>query len=320
MYHIPSAVGSYRDDMRPIVKRLYPAFSENGVQGLLDYVEGSKLRLLTRLMLEVDARVIGIAQLARDLAAFEQQLNGKNVPEVAEDILDYLAIDLEANEKPAAFLQPECPVILMGINHESIIEPVILTALLERGDLILVGMKVFQYLGKRIAHYVLPVLPRRVAVDYPGEVQRSLSFQLNFTYQLYLMENKTTAEIEAMNKESLCKAAEQLCGGKALTLFPKGGHHGSHRWYQGIGELLSHIAPDLRSTIPIVPIATAGLTRNQVYWQAREAARGKARRQLMSVTQFDPIYLPGETADYDAAQLVTLLQRETEARQRKTTA
>jgi len=296
------------------IERLQPKLSQHGIEGLIDTIDGSNHRLLTRLILAADKRFVGLAQFARDWVNIEKQLDSRSVPEMAREYSDYLALELQINQVPAQFSLPGRPAILLGLNHEAYIEPVVLVSLLHRNDMRILGMKIFQYLGPRIAEYILPVLPKKVAVDYHGNKKPTLFNLLEPIYRLYLLENRTVAEIGHLNQLSIQHAADHLSAGGVLITFPGGGQHLHRPWYRGTGEILSLLPPEVLSSTPIYPISTTGLSKKLFLQKARQAAFVKQRPASVQINVYDPIYIPTEIVDYSPEQLVDYLKAKSMAR------
>ncbi len=300
--------------MKQLVKPLRPQLCRHGVGGVVKVIDCQDHHPLTRLLLAADRRYVGLAQFARDWVFLEKQLESRSVPEMAREFFEYLALDLNTNQFPVELSEPDRPLILLGLNHESIIEPIVLVSLLNRNDLKFLGMKVFQYLGPRIAAYILPVLPRKVAVDYCGEKKPAFSDRLDLIYQLYVLENRTVDEIKELNRWSICQAAEHLCGGGALIIFPNGGRPIDRPWYRGIGEILDLLPPEVLSSMPIFPISIVGPSRKQLFQKVRQAVFSRRCSTSIQVNLFDPIYIAPEAASFSPEQILDLLKAKTEAR------
>jgi len=296
------------------IERLQPKLIQCGIEGLIDTIDDPNHRLLTRLILAADKRFIGLTQFARDWVDLEKQLESRSVPEMAREFIDYLALKLQINQFPAQFSRPGRPAILLGLNHEAYLEPVVLVSLLHRNDMRIMGMKVFQYLGPRLAEYILPVLSKKVAVDYYGDKKSALYKLLNPVYRLYLLESRSVEESRHLNRKSIQQAADHLSAGGVLITFPGGGQHIHRPWYRGTGEILSLLPPEILCSTPIYPIVTTGLSKKLFLQKAHQAVSVTKRPASVQVNVYDPIYIPPEIVDYSPEQLLEYLKAKSMAR------
>jgi hypothetical protein len=131
---------------------------------------------------------------------------------------------------------------------------------------------------------------------------------------LYVLENRTVDEIKELNRQSINQAAEQLCGGGALIIFPNGGRPIHHPWYRGIGEILSLLPPEVLSSMPIFPISIVGPSRKQLFQKVRQAVFSQRCSTSIQVNLFDPIYFAPDAASFSQEQILGLLKAKTEAR------
>ena len=235
---------------------------------------------------------------------------------MCSDFFAYLGLSVHSNKVPAVFGKPGEPAILLGINHEAIVEPLIIASLLNRPDVRFVGMKVFQYLGKNISDLIYPVLPKKVAIDYQGGCMQTLKSRLDIVLEMYRMESLTIAQIERLNDTSLKSAAVHVEYGGLLIIFPNGGRSIDRSWYPGVGKLIKRLQQPLTTTIPIYPIRTSGICRNQLGQCVRNAAAGNPKQTLAKAMILDPIHLPPgisiespqEITDYLRSKTVTRIR------------
>jgi 1-acyl-sn-glycerol-3-phosphate acyltransferase len=297
--------------MRKWMEKIRPSLSRSGVAGLIEYLDSPERGRLARFLLALDRRFVGVVQYGRDTVLLEQQMDAKGVPAMARAFLDNLSMDVQVNAIPDVFARPGQPTILLGLNHEAIIEPIVLSSFLMRSDLKLTSIKVFDYLGPQMAHALLPVMPRKVAVDYSGGKLVTRINRLDPIYQLYALEKLTEAEIAQLNQQSLERGAEHLAAGGALIIFPTGGQSVEKPWHRGTGELLSLLAPEVLSTTLIFPISIMDLTRKLYLWQAHRSAFDKQRPATIRADIGDPILIPDWAADFTPQQILDYLQKRT---------
>ena len=300
--------------MRYFAERLHPYLSQQGIQGLTDYCHKTNHNLLFKLLLSIDERCFGYAKFASDWVAFESRLQDETIAQVCSDFFTYMGLKVLTNRVPEAFRKPTNPAILLGINHDAVIEPLIIASLLKRQDIRFVGMKVFQYLGKHISDLIFPVLPKKVAINYQGHNGRTLKSRLDIVLELYRMESLTLAEIERLNCTSLKGAAEHIENGGLLIIFPNGGRSIEHAWYPGVGKMTKHLPETLTAKVPIFPIRTSGICRKQLKKCVRLAAQGNPQHTSVRTRIFDPIHLPPETASMSPDEIVNYLRARTESR------
>jgi len=300
--------------MHRMLRAIHPHLNRKGVAGLVEFLDSTDFGFFTKFMLAFDRRFIGVTQLARDWVGIESRLAEVSVPFVARDFSDYLGMDLFINRLPPAFSQEHQPAILMGINHESIIEPVFLVSVLDRPDVRFLGMKVFQYLGPYVKELILPVLPSRIATDYQGDLRTRMGTALKPIYQVYKLDKRSSKEIKELNQQSISQAIEHIRSGGILELYPTGGRSIEKGWYPGIGRILSELPADVLSSTAIFPVKTVGLTRNFVYRSMRRAAFGRQQRHAVYMNIFDTIYIPADLAGADPGLILHYLQTETAKR------
>ncbi len=299
--------------------KLHPYLQRDGVAGLVKYLDSPGRSRATRLLLTIDEKFIGAVQFARDFAAFESRIKNEPLPHVAREVYDYLGMDLRLDNLPDVFSQENQPAILMGINHEAIIEPIFLVSLLDRLDIRFLGMKVFQYLGPYIADYIFPVLPKKIATDYRGSSKATISNRLDPVYQLYKMENRTLEEISHLNQQAIENSTEHVANGGALMMYPCGGRPIDSAWYSGLGKILSGLDPKNLASTPIFPIRMTGLSRRFVYRKINRAAFKRQRRDSVYLNILAPIYVPSELSGSRAEILLDYVAGETESRLRSGT-
>jgi hypothetical protein len=298
--------------MKQLFKKLQPYLYQDGMAGLVYYFELPNHQLLTRILLFIDKKFIGALQFARDWVHFESQVENISLPDVARSIYDYLGLEIHRGDLPAEFSQSGQPALLLGLNHEAVIEPIILISLLNRDDVKLPGMKVFQYLGPNISEYILPLLPKKVANDYCGNTKPTTSNKLDPFYQLYCLEDKSTEEIFRLNQSSVHQAAGHIVDGGALIIFPNGGRPINSPWYQGVGQILTLLPQETIPSLPIFPISLGGVTRKMIYRKIHKAAFNRQEDTPVFLKVYEPIFLPKWTASASPERLLDHLKQETE--------
>ncbi len=297
--------------MRQFLKKLHPHLTRDGIAGFVTYFDQLDHQFLTRVLMAIDRKFIGALQFARDWAGFEALIDHTILPHVARIVYDYLGTTLYINRLPAEFSTPGKPAILMGINHEAIIEPILLVSLLDRADIRFLGMKVFQYLGPRVAARILPVLPGKIAMDYQGSSRASISNKLDPVYQLYRMENLSAVEVKILNQQSIDMATQHVASGGILMLYPCGGHSIEKEWYSGLGRILKGLPADILTSTPIFPVMTTGLTRKSVYRSIHNAAFRHKQPHSVQQNILDTIFIPSYLVHGEAREIVSFIQDET---------
>ena len=300
--------------MKQHLASLRSRIRQSGLQGLIDLIDEPDHGLLTRFLLAVDKKFIGFAQFARYFASLENQVDERTFSDLAEELLDYLALELNYNHTFEELSTPGQPAIIMGLNHESIVEPVFLASLLDRNDIAFFGMAVTQFIGPQVAKFILPVMPRRSAVDYQPDKKRSLSDRLNWVYWVYGLDKRTLEEVEQLNKQSIEGAAAHIDRGGILMIFPGGGVDIRRPWYRGLGEILSLVSPEILHATAVVPVSTTGLSRKTLYKKVHQSSFDRRQPYTVQGTVFDPIYIPPSKAGLTPEQLLDYLKEETLSR------
>jgi hypothetical protein len=306
--------------MKRLIKNIHPSLQENGVAGLVEYVESPRRGFFTKLLVVIDRYFPGVLPAGRAWVNFESQVGERGPGVMTREFIEYLGLDMQINNLIDALVEPGRPTILMGLNHEAVIEPVIFVALCQRPDFRLIGIKTFQYLGTTVASRVYPVLPRKFGIDYQGNTKANLTNRWDPIYQLYALEGLTVAEIEALNEEALNHAAEYVSNGGALIIFPTGGKSIENGWYAGLGEILGRMSPDTQPMTQIFPITITGLTRGKLFKKSRQALKGKQQPSPFQVQIDEPIRLPTDSAQLSSNELLnhvrsTVLDRLQESRE-----
>jgi hypothetical protein len=300
--------------MRRLLETIHPYLESNGVAGLVEYLDGSKHRMFTKLLLAIDKRFFGVVQFARDWVSIESLLEQELLPHVGRAFDEYLGMDLYVNRLPDEFAKENQPAILMGLNHEAIVEPIFLVSLLERSDIRFLGMMLFQKLGPNVKELIFPVLPSRIATDYHGSLRTKIATSIKPIYQFYRLDERSAAEIKENNQLSIDQAVKHITAGGILELYPTGGRSIDKEWYPGIGRILSLLPSDILASIPIFPVITTGLKRSFVYRTMRKAAFRKRRRHSVYLTILDTIYVPSNLAGADPHKILAYLKEETQTR------
>ena len=150
------------------------------------------------------------------------------------------------------------PVLVLGLNHEAIIEPFVLRKLIKRNDVGIVGIKSYGWLAKRIGWKFLPVMPKKYAIDLPKK--QVLKNVLNPIKLAYLLEMMTTSQIEELNNKSIAGAVKIIKGGGMVIIFVRGGNGLLAKKGRG-AEIIANTLKDQGVKFETVEVGFSGLTR-----------------------------------------------------------
>ncbi|PIY69377.1 hypothetical protein COY90_00960 [Candidatus Roizmanbacteria bacterium CG_4_10_14_0_8_um_filter_39_9] len=183
----------------------------------------------------------------RMIANFDEDIELNGLGYASHEFLKTLQFGLSSEGAILPELKAQGSPLIVISTHQGLIEPIYISALLEREDsYIIAGMENHRY-GGNLTKHLLPVRPSKFA----GE-KRSVLYGPQMT----------TEEIQKMNEESLQTASERVASGSMLTIFPWGGRgEETGEWYTGLGRIIYNIPLNQRGKTRILPIYFSGHDR-----------------------------------------------------------
>lgn len=246
-----------------ILKGFCQTLHDQKMTGLIEKIERKREKSLkVKFFHFLDQKCIGVLNLMKYFSDLEKDLPNEGLHSVANNFLNRIRIKyLLEKDCPKFTSENDRPVLFVGINHEAIVEPLIMAAILKRQDWRLVGFKALQVMGDHLAKFVIPVLMRRHAVDYKNNLEKSIQNLFNPVSRLYQAEKLTIKEIKKLNQDSITTASQSLVNGKAVVIFPGGAGKVNFGWKSGIGEIIKQIPPSCSEKITILPVYFTGISR-----------------------------------------------------------
>lgn len=246
-----------------VLKGFCQTLRDQKMAGLIEKIERKREKnLKVKFFHYLDQKCIGVLNSMKYFSALEKNLPNEGLQSIAQSYLNRIRIRyLLEKDLPQFTFENNRPVLFVGMNHEAIIEPLIMAAILKRQDWQLVGFKAFQVMGDHLAKFILPVLTKRHAVDYKNNLKKSIQDFFNPLSRLYQAEKLTIQEIEKMNKNSIAAASQNLVKGKAVIVFPGGAGKTNFSWKGGIGEIISQIPPSHAEKINVLPVHFTGISK-----------------------------------------------------------
>lgn len=232
------------------------AFRQIG-QGGLEHLNNSlrafsKTRpALYRILAYIDEKCLGIMYALGLLVRYDHEIGTTGLSVASQQLLDKFNIRFQTDPN---FNKPEKPgpLFIVGINHDAFIEHVIIWAALGRDDLTALGGKIYTELGTNIAPHILPILPRRDAID--GSMANAKYNPFDFLHNYYFSQKLTLNEIQQMNADSIAKTTQILQSGHVLFLYPTGGGRPDAPWKKGVGEVLIRLQKEQINNVRILPV------------------------------------------------------------------
>lgn len=203
-----------------------------------------------------------------DIARFNQKLKKDGVKTASEFMMEALGIEVKYKDPKKWKISKTAPVILVGLNHETIVEPFAITSIIGREK-----MKFVANLG--LTHWVdgrvlIPVVARRYAVDRPltlkrlGERFADIFRPLNRK----IREKKfTLSQIEKINRDAFKETDNVLEGNGMVMIYPTGGGDRNKTWARGIGEMIKGLIKNQKNDAQLVVVEVRGVNIHENNWR-----------------------------------------------------
>jgi hypothetical protein len=256
-----------------IIKRLYKTLEKNSWEGMAENMKSRKRKIRWKWLYLLDKKFVGLGYLLKRWVELEGKIDKVGLPEVSREIFEELGMKITVSKNIDKWVSGERGVIFLGLNHESIIEPILAYAVLKRKDISLISGKTFMRLGKNFAKNVLPVMQRKYAWNFD---RRSI---VSIHGMLYRAENLSMEDINQINLGTFDKAADKLRKNQGIIIFTMGGNKMNGKWGRGIEEIIKRISREKRKEIDIVPLYFSGLNRMDIFSRLRRAALKKTNKR-----------------------------------------
>ena len=221
--------------------------------------------ILIRIILFLDRKFFGASQVIEKLIDFEENIPTMGIQKAADNLLSHFFIKpiIKSNFYPNEF--KEGPVMFIGMNHNLVIEPAVISSIIPRDDIYLIGNKTFEVLGGNVSRHVLPVIQKKYAVDYK-ETNNKKRYRLltNPITTLYSSKKLTLKETAEINANTFHEAVEKLNENSAIIIFPTGRNNIDSPWRKGVGEIISRIPKEIRGNVKLIPIFITGISLKDV--------------------------------------------------------
>jgi len=228
-------------------------------------IDKAPMNILIRIILFLDRKFFGVSQIIKKLIDFEENIPTMGIQKATDNLLSNIFIKpiIKSNFYPEEF--KEGPVLFIGMNHNLIIEPAVISSIIPRDDIYLIGNKAFEVLGGNVSKYVLPVIQKKYAVDYREANNKKRSgFITNFITSLYSSKKLTLKETAEINKNTFQEAVKRLNQNSAVIIFPTGRNNIDSPWRKGVGEIISRIPEERRGNVKLIPIFITGISLKDV--------------------------------------------------------
>lgn len=136
---------------------------------------------------------------------------------------------------------PPGPVIIVGLNHEALIEPIAISHFIHRPPYALIGNYGLTHYVK-VPGLIIPIVPQRFAIDRPltprrlGE--RFLDSYFRPLNRFIRLQKFTSTDITTINRQAFQQALGVLRKNGILMIFPTGAGAATRPWGKGLGEII----------------------------------------------------------------------------------
>lgn len=262
------------------LKKIYEIFAQKGVWEINRKIEeGKEKDRLTKFICFFDQKFLGLAAFINHLAKLEKSIPELGLANTSTEFLKKIGVIVKESKTFLPLLDKEGKAVLfIGLNHDMWLEPLFLASLIKRKDILAIGEKSFQYLGKNLANYIVPVFWKRYAIDGHHSFEKKIKNHMRIFHNLInfrCYEKLTLAQIKKMNNSAFKKSSGHLASGGALLIFPGGEGPAGNSWRKGIGEIILKIPPSKRKNVTLVPLSFYGPSKKLLIKNARLAYTGK---------------------------------------------
>jgi len=228
-------------------------------------IDKASKNILLRIILFLDRKFFGISHIIEKLINFEENIPTIGIQKATDNLLSNIFIRpiIKSNFCLDEFKQG--PVIFIGMNHNLVIEPAVISSVIPRNDIYLIGNKAFEVLGGNVSKHVLPVIQKKYAVDYKGANNKArYGLLTNLITTLYSGKKLTLKETAEINKKTFQEAVKRLNQNSAVIIFPTGRNNIGSPWRKGVGEIISRIPKERRCNVKLIPIFITGISLKDV--------------------------------------------------------
>ncbi len=258
-----------------LIKKLYWFLNKEGLSGLQKKLDDKKKNRVWK----------GVLKISNDLLGWENMLNlwvkidNKAVKdgwaEASKTLLNKVKIEISNKGDLEMIKERKETTLMIGVNHEAVLEPFILAAILGERKTSLISLKVLQLLGRGYRQFIMPVMPRRYAAD-EKRFNRWVVNKVHPRGRFYGIEGLKAAEIDEMNEKAFAKAINNLEKGTDVILFAAGGKVAKSSWGRALGEIVCRIDKRKRSNIRVALFNFSGIKQKEVAKRFWRAASGKS--------------------------------------------
>ncbi len=253
--------------------RLFQNFQDNGLSAFLKNINRlSKKNPFLNFILNFDKKHFIVLKFLKDIERLEKGIEKYGVQNQALKFLSKLKIKTSAyTDLTNKNFQNQKGLLIYGINHNGIVEPIILFSLLRQKNIKLILYKTFFNIGKNIKKYSLPVMAKNYLIKKKFKLFKNFSI----TYKFHEYEKLNYEQIVKMNKNSILEAAKTLENEGIVIIFPGGGGNELNKWGFGISRILLSINKRKRDKIHILPVYFSGLGYKRMIFRIVKAYRNK---------------------------------------------
>lgn len=203
-----------------------------------------------------------------DIETFNRKTRSEGVKAASQFMMDALGVEVKDNSCQKWKISNSEPVILVGLNHETIVEPFAITSLIGREKMkFIANYGLTNWVDRKI---LIPVIARRYAIDRPMTLKRIGERWADIFRPLNrkIREKKfTLAVIEKNNTEAFKEAENELNKNGMVMIYPTGGGDRNKPWARGIGELISGLINNKKSGAQLVVVEVKGVNIHENNWR-----------------------------------------------------
>jgi len=255
-------------------------YKRSGISGLIGYInKKSGSNFFWRLIFKFDERFFFFQSMLKHLCKIERGIKHFGPSVQAKRFLKKLRIEVSTYTHISnKNFHRQKGVLIYGVNHSAILEPIILFSLLKaKTNVKLILYHLFYHMGDGVKKYSLPVCPQKFASDNPFGVGffKSLFDPL---YKLRNFERLTRNEIIKMNEKSIKTAINTLERGGVVLIFPTSEYF--KEWGRGIARIIFGLDKEKRKKITIIPVLFSGMGRKRMLLRIYKAYKNLKQPNL----------------------------------------
>lgn len=247
--------------------------------GLKSKIAEKKQKWWWRWPLQAGNKILGWENMMNFWIKIDSKAEEEDWGTASKELISKLGIELDTGEDLERIRKNKKATLVLGVNHEAILEPFIIASLLGDRRVSLISLKVLQVLGRAYSKYIMPVMPRRYAKD-EKRFKRWIVNKVHPRARLYGIEELKVVEIDEMNEKVFNRAAKRLMEGMDVVLFATGGKVAQAAWGRGLGEIVNRVSKEKRSDVQIAFFHFDGLRQMEVVKRFWMAANGKKLKKI----------------------------------------